>query len=95
MKALAERAKPWRRRCASRVCYRTETPHGEIFDDRTGTLGVAAGAHVRRRTSASARPCRATCAKLYDKGLQYLARTQTDKGDWTGTQPGRASRAWA
>jgi len=27
--------------------YRTETTHGEIFDDRTVLLGVAAGAHAQ------------------------------------------------
>ena len=26
--------------------------------------------------------------ELYDKGLQYLAKTQTEKGDWTGGQQG-------
>src|SRR6516165_12018578 len=26
--------------------------------------------------------------ELYDKGLQYLAKTQTQNGDWTGGQQG-------
>src|SRR5262245_31789415 len=26
--------------------------------------------------------------ELYDKGLQYLAKTQTERGDWTGGQSG-------
>src|SRR5438094_9950960 len=26
--------------------------------------------------------------EVYDKGLQYLAKTQTERGDWTGGQQG-------
>jgi hypothetical protein len=51
-----------------------------------GTMVGAAGAQPPNARIGEAVP--RDVRELYDKGMQYLAKTQTENGDWTGGQQG-------
>src|SRR6266481_3835421 len=50
-------------------------------------LGVA-GAHAQPPNARIGEAVPRDVRELYDKGLQYLVKTQTENGDWTGGQQG-------
>ena len=52
------------------------------------SLGLRGTTTAQRPPRAWARSSRATCGEMYDRGLQYLAKTQTEQGDWQGGQQG-------
>jgi hypothetical protein len=51
-------------------------------------LGWAAGARAQLPTSRSGEVVPRDVREMYEHGLQYLAKTQTDQGDWQGGQQG-------
>jgi hypothetical protein len=54
----------------------------------TLVLGWAAGARAQLPAARSGEVVPRDVRELYEHGLQYLAKTQTDQGDWQGGQQG-------
>ncbi len=52
------------------------------------TLGWTAGARAQLPAARSGEVVPRDVREMYDRGLQYLAKTQTDQGDWQGGQQG-------
>src|SRR6266487_3309331 len=51
-------------------------------------FGSVAGARAQPPNARIGEAVPRDVRELYDKGLQYLAKTQTDKGDWQGGHQG-------
>src|SRR5438309_11694966 len=52
------------------------------------SLGLAAAAIAQPPNARIGEAVPRDVRELYDKGLQYLAKTQSENGDWTGGQQG-------
>src|SRR5438552_1313866 len=75
------------------IVFTTNAPERRRFMSRTLAVGLLLFGGL---ASASAQPPNARIGEavprdvreLYDKGLQFLVKTQTENGDWTGGQSG-------
>src|SRR3954454_9265039 len=60
---------------------------GRVFSGLI-VLGIAASAQAQPPNATIGEPVPRDVRELYDKGLQYLVKTQTESGNWTGGQGG-------